>query len=144
MKAWHTFLSCFYRKTLTRQKLLTASTHTLERLKPKDQWCSKLYLDANQAENCAWADHLPCSSLPNTDFKNSPLKPPWWLSGKESACQRKTHGFHLPSGKIPQAAEQLKLVRHDCWACAPEPRSLNCWAQVLQLLRLACPRARAL
>ena len=32
---------------------------------------------------------------------------PWRLRGKESTCQCKRHGFHLWSGKTPQAAEQL-------------------------------------
>ena len=34
---------------------------------------------------------------------------PWWLSGKESACQNKRHGFDPWSRKIPHAAEQLSL-----------------------------------
>ena len=32
---------------------------------------------------------------------------PWWLSGKESACQCRRHGFNPWSEKITQAAEQL-------------------------------------
>ena len=32
---------------------------------------------------------------------------PWWLSGYESACQRRGRGFEPWSGRIPQAAEQL-------------------------------------
>ena len=32
---------------------------------------------------------------------------PWWLSGKESACQCRRHGFKPWSGKIPHAAERL-------------------------------------
>ena len=32
---------------------------------------------------------------------------PWWLSGWESACQCRGHGFEPWSGKIPHAAEQL-------------------------------------
>ena len=32
---------------------------------------------------------------------------PWYLSGKESACQCRKHEFNPRSGKIPQAAEQL-------------------------------------
>ena len=31
---------------------------------------------------------------------------PWWLSGKESTCQCRRHGFDPWSGKIPYAAEQ--------------------------------------
>ena len=32
---------------------------------------------------------------------------PWWLSGKESACQCKGHRFDPWSRKIPHASEQL-------------------------------------
>ena len=32
---------------------------------------------------------------------------PWWLSGKESACQCRGHGFDPWPRKIPHAAEQL-------------------------------------
>ena len=32
---------------------------------------------------------------------------PWWLRGKESACQCRRHGFDPQSGKIPHGAEQL-------------------------------------
>ena len=32
---------------------------------------------------------------------------PWWLSGKESACQCRRLGFDPWSGNIPHAAEQL-------------------------------------
>ena len=32
---------------------------------------------------------------------------PWWLSGKESTCQCRRHGFNPWSGKIPHATEQL-------------------------------------
>ena len=34
---------------------------------------------------------------------------PWWLSGKESACQCRRHGFNPWSGKTPHATEQLSL-----------------------------------
>ena len=32
---------------------------------------------------------------------------PWWVSGKESACQCRGHGFDLWSGKIPYAMGHL-------------------------------------
>ena len=34
---------------------------------------------------------------------------PWWLSGKESACECRTHGFNPWSKKIPHASEPLNL-----------------------------------
>ena len=32
---------------------------------------------------------------------------PWWLRGKEPACQCRRHGFHPWPGKIQRAVEQL-------------------------------------
>ena len=32
---------------------------------------------------------------------------PWWLSGRESTCQRRKHRFDLGFWKIPHAVEQL-------------------------------------
>ena len=31
--------------------------NTDPRLKPEDWWCLERHLDANQSENCPWADH---------------------------------------------------------------------------------------
>ena len=45
---------------------------------------------------------------------------PWWLSGKESACQCRRHGFDPWSGKILHAREQLSL-----WATTTEPVLCN-------------------
>ena len=70
---------------------------------------------------------------------------PWWLSGKESICQCRRHGFDPLSGKIPHAWEQLSpWVATVEWACALEPKSRNYWAHVLQLLKPGCPKAQAL
>ena len=41
---------------------------------------------------------------------------PWWLSGKESTCQGRRHGFNPWSGKIPHAKMQLSP-----WATTIEP-----------------------
>ena len=47
---------------------------------------------------------------------NKRLGLPWWFSGEKSAYQRRRHRFHLWSGKIPYATEQLSL-----WATTIEP-----------------------
>ena len=49
---------------------------------------------------------FPHFSSAHALFKNFFLGLPWWLSGKESACQCRRHGFDPWSGKIPQAMEQ--------------------------------------
>ena len=87
---------------------------------------------------------------------------PWWLSVKESNAGDvesvpglgRTHmlqsnmweSFHTGHGKhLSQILEALWLayVHHSFWACALKPRSSNCPAHALQLLKLACPGAHA-
>ena len=48
-----------------------------------------------------------CFPIPPTEQQSLGL--PWWLSGKESTCQCRRHGFHPWSGTIPHASEQLNL-----------------------------------
>ena len=53
---------------------------------------------------------------------------PWWLSGKESACQGRRHGFNPWSRKMPHAKEQLDLCTYNDRACVLEPRSHSYWS----------------
>ena len=50
----------------------------------------------------------------------------------------------FPGGSVVENLPATKLVRHNHWACAPEPRSHSYWAHVQQLLKLEHPRTRAL
>ena len=52
----------------------------------------------------------------------------WWLSGKESACQCRRHGFDPWSRRIPHCSGAAEPVSHNYWACAPEPGSYNYWS----------------
>ena len=61
---------------------------------------------------------------------------PWWLSGKDSACQWKRHGFNPWSRKIPHATEQLSLC-----ATTIEPVLLN---PLNESTEARCPRAHAM
>ena len=63
---------------------------------------------------------------------------PWWLSGKEFACQRGRHGFDPWSGKIPHSAEHEahapQLLSKCPRDCAPQREEPPQWeAQALQL-----------
>ena len=60
-------------------------------------------------------------------------EPSWWLSGKESTCQCRRHGFNPWSRNIPQAMEQQTCATQPLRLCsrAQEPQL---WAHVLQLL----------
>ena len=62
---------------------------------------------------------------------------PRWLSGKESACQCRRHGFDPWSRNIPHAKELLLSP------CATQLLSLCCRALALQLLKPVCPKAHA-
>ena len=68
---------------------------------------------------------------------------PWWLSGKESACQCRRHKFNPWSRKISHAPGAAKSVCHKFWACTLEPGSRNYRAHVLQPLKPSHPRACA-
>ena len=68
-------------------------------------------------------------------YKSSNQGLPWWLSGKESACQCRTHGFDPWSGKIPYITEQLspcatiiELVLSSPGAATNEPTCCNYWS----------------
>ena len=52
---------------------------------------------------------------------------PWWLSGKEFACQCKRHRFNPWSGKIPHALGQLSHTPQLWSLCsrAREPQLLS-------------------
>ena len=49
----------------------------------------------------------------------------WWLSGKESTCQCRRHGFDPRSRKIPHACRATLLRGHNHGACAPGPGRHN-------------------
>ena len=68
-----------------------------------------------------WSRHQHASG---TEVQIKPvLGLPWWLSGQESACQCRGHGFKPWCRKIPHAVKQLKPTCHNYWACAAEPGS---------------------
>ena len=69
---------------------------------------------------------------------------PWWLSGKESTCQCRRHGFDPWSGKILRRRAGTPVRCHLYWICVLEPTSHNYWALLQQLLKLSPPRACAL
>ena len=50
---------------------------------------------------------------------------PWWLSGKESACQCRRHGFDPWPRKIPHTTEQLTPFGKTTWPVLQSPRSTS-------------------
>ena len=67
---------------------------------------------------------------------NKSLGPPWWLSGKKSACQCRRQGFDPWSGKISRATMQLSPCTQPLsWALEPAE---------LQPLKPTWPRASGL
>ena len=49
----------------------------------------------------SWAD-MVSGCVCETGIRLASERLPWWLSGKESTCQCRRHGFHPWVGKIPQ------------------------------------------
>ena len=56
---------------------------------------------------------------------------PRWSSDWESTCGSRE--FHSWSGKTPHAIEH-----HNYWVSTPEPKGLNYWTHMLQLLKPVC------
>ena len=54
-------------------------------------------------------------------------KLPWWLRGKESACQCRRHGFEPWSGKISHALGQLSMCTTTIEPALLEPGRCICW-----------------
>ena len=63
---------------------------------------------------------------------------PWWLSGKEPACQRRRGGFNAWSRKIAHTKEQLSRC-----ATTTEPGLQNPGATATEPNSPPAPRARA-
>ena len=68
----------------------------------------------------------------------------WWLSGHESTCQCRRHGFNLCSGNILQAVEQLswctKTIEPVLWS--PGATTTEGATHMPQLLKSTHPRAQ--
>ena len=63
--------------------------------------------------------------------------PPWWLSGWESTCQCRGHGFERWSRKIPHVTEQLSLSAIATEPAVQSPRATTTEARMPQLVRPA-------
>ena len=61
------------------------------------------------------------------NIQNPVVELPWWLSGKESACQCKRQ-FWLLVWEDLSCHGAAKPIHHIYWACALEPRNHNYWS----------------
>ena len=57
-----------------------------------------------------WVQTLRMQNQKKKKKKNAGPGLPWWLSGKESPCQCRRHGFNPWSSKILHVVEQLSHV----------------------------------
>ena len=64
----------FLQEADTNQMKTADHNHIDSTLKLEGWWCWKLHLDANQSDNCAWADHALCGSHPHFCWR-LPWKP---------------------------------------------------------------------
>ena len=82
------------------------------RVVPFIQWRSRsLCSDPGDSLPGSWLFPCPVTAIngqvPQLLPKKAVVGFPWWLSGKESTCQCRRHGFDSWSRKIPHAVEQL-------------------------------------
>ena len=94
---------------------------------------------------------IPLDSLKKRDkasiilickFRNWGLS--WWLSGKESTCQGRRHGFDPWSGKTPHAEKQLSLcttMTEPLLQSSAVPQRL-CFSTESTVIRSLCPTTR--
>ena len=71
-----------------------------------DYWATELnWTELKSKERISYRKDFKTGKL--SQIKKGIPGSPWWLSGKESACHCKRHGFYPWSGRIPHAMEQL-------------------------------------
>ena len=125
IKAWSTFLSCFYRKQApTRWKVLTANMETPDQLKPEGWWCPKLHLHANQTETWAQANAAPCS--PSLTLCLEPFS---WKPSESANFLSMIYQLSL-FGTL-----QLKQQQQHCSSLHRKPKSVD-WSYCMQVSRL--------
>ena len=66
--------------------------------------------------------------MPATPPSKISLGIPWWLSGKESTCQSRRHGFDPRVRRDPTCRKAAKPEHHNYWPCALELTRHNCWS----------------
>ena len=54
-------------------------------------------------------------------YKDREIGLPWWLSGKESACQGRRPWIQSLIWEDPTCCGASEPMHHNYWACAPEP-----------------------
>ena len=87
-----------------------------------EEWIKKLwYIYMMEYYSAIKRNEIMSFAATWMDLKMVILELCWWLSGKESICQWRRHGFNPLSRSIPSAAEQHMPVCQNYWACALEP-----------------------
>ena len=82
-------------------------------------------------------DHNPRPTFCKSLFSRIPVaRPPWWLSGKESACQCRRQRVQSLVQEDPTCPRATEPMHHNYWACAIESGS---WDVATKPTR---PRAR--
>ena len=72
--------------------------------------------------------HLTFRVLKPSPILRTAMRLPGWLSGKESTCRYRRHGFNPWAGKISHAAGTAKPTCHNYESCALEPGGHNYWS----------------
>ena len=83
-----------------------------------------------------WAKRFSAREQEKRDIRKGSRGLPLWLSGEDSTGQGRGHGLHPWSGKTMPRSSKGRVC--NCWACALELVSRDCWAHVLRPLRPTC------
>ena len=75
------------------------------------------------------------------EFRRLHPRLPWWLSGKESACQCRRRCQSL-GWEDPACCGAAELLHHSYWTCTLEPGGCNCWTDFPQLQKPLCLEPR--
>ena len=113
----------FLLKKLTRKKLNMTDGNKEEKRDTLCTWkdCQKTYhLSVWLSENIPSFCGLEYYFLINSRSQKCKTGLPWLLSGKEFACQCRTHGLDPWSGRIPRASEQRSPCATTIEACTPQ------------------------
>ena len=118
----HTFLLCSLWLQTPQQEDPALSRWSLRKKENSGIWIpSSLKTDILLIMEFLYQFRLDCTKI-------SYIRLLWWLSGKESACPCRRHGFDPWSQEHLSCRGTTKSIHHNHWACALESENCSYWS----------------